>query len=81
MNHNNKMGLFAYAWRVYKGLCIALFIALLVMVATIFGAWPNDGYERDTTLLICGLLFVVVFGVSAFKIWQSYRDYLNGRSR
>lgn len=81
MNHNNKMGFLSYAWRVYKGLCIALILSVLVMGAAVFLALPYEGYERNTTIQICGFLFLAVFGVSLFKVWQSYRDYLNGRSR
>lgn len=81
MNYNHKMGFFSYAWNVYKGLCIALFIAFLVMAAVVFAAFPYEGYERDTTLIICGAIFILVYGISLFKIVQSYRDYLKDRSR
>lgn len=81
MNYNHKKGFFGYIWAKEKFFSFVLLISLLVMVLTVLAATPYAGYELTTTLQICGIIFLVVFGISAFKLFQSYRDYLNDRSR
>lgn len=81
MNHNNKMTFGQYLWsRERKFTLVLLFIALVLIVSVAL-AWEHEGYERNTTLQICGAIFLAVFGLSAYKLHQNYRDYRNGTRR
>lgn len=81
MNHNNKMTFGQYLWsRERKFTLVLLFIALVLIVSVAL-AWEHGGYERNTTLQICAGMGLAIFGVSGYKLYQNYQDYLNGTRR